>query len=281
MKNGVNKGPNLYEWSVDHVRLDRARSKETLCFGAEVLLDDKKVGTAFNDGHGGPTHVTLTEAFLRTGVVPANLAEHVDRLVENHDQVKRLAKTYRRWCKELDAGRCFVLRHDELKAWEAGETHQNRHVPPFRAYSSVGRAIKDNVGRVGAFYTAQAKAALWDAMMDAHLKWRAKEVACVSNMPADYEAKTQAQAKSQSFQTGGPEENADYFRKKPTAEEVHRLEIGKILQQHLAANLPLPATLRLEALKLLSEACVIIDDEDLSPAALLAYYVQYVLPDLP
>ena len=81
--------------------------------------------------------------------------------------------------------------------------------------------------------------------------------------------------------TGGPEENADYFRKKPTAEEVHRLEIGKILQQHLAANLPLPATVRLEALKLLSEACVIIDDEDLSPAALLAYYVQYVVPDLP
>lgn len=281
MKNDVNKGPNLYEWSVDHVRLDRARSKETLCFGAEVLLDGKKVGTAFNDGHGGPTHVTLTEAFLRTGVVPANLAEHVDRLVEDHDQVKKLQKTYRRWCKELDAGRCFVLRHAELKAWEGREAHQNRHVPPFRAYSSVGRAIKDNVGRVGAFYTAQAKAALWDAMMDAHLKWRAKEVACVSNMPADYEAKTQAQAKSQSFQTGGPEENADYFRKKLTAEEVHRREIGKTLERHLAANLPLPATVRLEALKLLSEACVIIDDEDLSPAALLAYYVQYVVPDLP
>ena len=281
MKNDVNKGTNLYEWSVDHVRLDRARSKETLCFGAEVLLDDKKVGTAYNDGHGGPTHVTLTEAFLRTGVVPANLAEHVDRLVEDHDQVKRLQKTYRRWCKELDAGRCLVLRHDEREAWESGEIHQNRHVPPFRAYSSLGRAIKDNVGRVGAFYTAQAKAALWDAMMDAHLKWRAKEVACVSNMPADYEAKTQAQAKSQSFQTGGPEENEDYFRKKPSAEEVHRREIGKILQQHLASNLPLPATVRLEALKLLSEACVIIDDEDLSPAALLAYYVQYVMPDLP
>ena len=94
--------------------------------------------------------------------------------------------------------------------------------------------------------------------------------------------KLQAQlAKAQDGKTGGPEENADYFRKKPTAEEVHRLEIGKILQQHLAANLPLPATVRLEALKLLSEACVIIDDEDLSPAALLAYYVQYVVPDLP
>lgn len=47
------------------------------------------------------------------------------------------------------------------------------------------------------------------------------------------------------------------------------------------ANLPLPATVRLEALKLLSEACVIIDDEDLSPSALLAYYIQYVVPDLP
>jgi hypothetical protein len=26
---------------------------------------------------------------------------------------------------------------------------------------------------------------------------------------------------------------------------------------------------------------VIIDDEDLSPAALLSYYIQYVVPDLP
>ena len=280
MKNDVNKGPNLYEWSVDRVKVSRMASHETLCFGAFVLKDGKQVGTAFNEGHGGPTHVTIKEEFLRVMTVPAGLAEHVDALVEDHDQVKRLQKTYRRWCKELDAGRCLVLRHAELKAWEGREANQNRHVPPFRAYSSVGRAIKDNVGRVGAFYTAQAKAALWDAMMDAHLKWRAKEVACVSNMPADYEAKTQARAKSQSSQTGGPEENEDYFRKKPSDEEVHRREIGKTLERHLAANLPLPATVRLEALKLLSEACVIIDDEDLSPAALLAYYVQYVVPDL-
>jgi hypothetical protein len=38
-------------------------------------------------------------------------------------------------------------------------------------------------------------------------------------------------AKAQEGKTGGPEENADYFRKKPTAEEAHRLEIGKILRQ--------------------------------------------------
>ena len=88
-------------------------------------------------------------------------------------------------------------------------------------------------------------------------------------------------AKAQEGKTGGPDENEDYFRKKPTAEEVHRREIGRILERHLAANLPLPATVRLEALKLLSKACVIIDDEDLSTAALLAYYVQYVVPDLP
>jgi hypothetical protein len=88
-------------------------------------------------------------------------------------------------------------------------------------------------------------------------------------------------AKARAGKTGGPEENADYFRKKPTAEEAHRVEIGKILQRHLAANLPLPATVRLAALKLLSEACVIIDDEYLSTAALLAYYVQYVLPEMP
>lgn len=196
---------NLPGWGVNRVKVSRMASHETLCFGAEVTLDDKKVGTAFNDGHGGPTHVTLTEAFLRTGVVPANLAEHVDRLVEDHDQVKRLQKTYRRWCKELDAGRCFVLRHAELKAWESGEDHQESMLPPFRVYSSVDRATKDNAGRDGVFYTAQGKGILWDAMIDAHRKWKVLEDARVEKMLADYEAKLQARSHPYSDPPASPQ----------------------------------------------------------------------------
>ena len=193
-------------WGVNRVKVDLESSEETLCFRAGVTLDGKLVGHAFNQGGGGPTHVTLTEAALKKIAKPAGIEDHVERLVENEVALQELAKTQKRWGKEIGAGCVYALCHDELKAQGT---------------------------------------------------------------------------KAQEGKTGGPEENADYFRKKPSAEEVHRLEIGKILQRHLHMNLPLPATVRLEALKLLSEACVIIDDEDLSPAALLAYYIQYVVPELP
>jgi len=243
-------------------------------------LDGKLVGHAFNEGHGGPTHVTLTEAALKklNPPLPAGLADHVERLVENEVALKDLARTHKRWMKEIMVnGRVFILNHAERDAWEAGTDHQESAMPPFRAYSSHEAAIKALAGVEHVLYDERNLNALWQDMLDAHYKWKALDDARAAKMLKEYEAKL----KARSGDTGGPEENADYFRKKPTAEEVHRLEIGKILQRHLAANLPLPATVRLEALKLLSEACVIIDDEDLSPAALLAYYVQYVVPDLP
>ena len=182
----------LSGWSVDRVKVNQSFSEETLCFRAEVLLDGKLVGYAFNEGHGGPTHVTVKEEFLRSVKVPAGLAEHVDRLVEEQDQVKRLQKTYRRWCKELDAGRCFVLRNEEVKAWESGKDHQESMMPPFRVYSSVERANKDNAGLDAVFYAAQAKNALWDAIMDGFRKWKVLEDARVEQMLADYEAKLKA-----------------------------------------------------------------------------------------
>ncbi len=179
---------NLPRWTVDCVKVNKALSVETLCFRAEILLDGKLVGNAFNEGRGGPTHVVIKREFLRAVKVSAGLADYVDRLVEEHDQIKRLHKTYRRWCRELDAGRCFVLRHDELKAWESGKDHQESRLPPLRLYSSLDRATKDNARREGMFYTAQAKGILWDTMMDAHRKRK---------VMAD----------------------ANYFRKKPTAED--------------------------------------------------------------
>ena len=273
----MNDKPHFPGWGVNRVKVDLESSEETLCFRAGVTLDGKLVGHAFNQGGGGPTHVTLTEATLKKIAKPAGIEDHVERLVENEVALQELAKTHKRWYKEIGAGCVYALRHDELKAWEAGTDHQESAMPPFRAYSSHEAAIKALAGVEHVLYDERNLNALWQKLLDGHYKWKSLDDARAAKMLKEYEAKL----KARSGDTGGPEENADYFRMKPTVEEVHRLEIGKILQRHLAANLPLPATVRLEALKLLSEACVIIDDEDLSPAALLAYYIQYVVPELP
>ena len=278
----MNDKPNFPGWGVNRVKVDLESSEETLCFRAGVTLDGKLVGHAFNEGGSGPTHVTLTEAALKNTAKPAGIADHVDRLVDNVVALKELAKTHKRWCKEIGVGCVYALQHDELKSWEAGMDHQESTMPPFRAYSSHEAAAKALAGVEHFSYAKGSSKALWEIMVQCHDKWTALEDARTDKMRADYEAKLQAQlSKAQEGKTSGPEENEDYFRKKPSAEEAHRVEIGKILQRHLAANLPLPATVRLEALKLLSEACVIIDDEDLSTAALLEYYVQYVVPEIP
>lgn len=194
-------------WGVNRVKVSRMASHETLCFGAEVTLDDKKVGTAFNDGHGGSTFVTLSEEFLRTGVVPDRVAlvEHVDRLVEDHVALKDLQRTYKRWSKQLDVGRCFVLRKDELKAWESGDEHQESMIPPFRVYSSVDLARKHNAGLDAVVYTAESKGILWDAFSDGYRKWRVLEDARVEKMLADYEAELQARSKNHKEPPASPQ----------------------------------------------------------------------------
>ncbi len=45
------------------------------------------------------------------------------------------------------------------------------------------------------------------------------------------------------------------------AEEIRRLEIGRTLELSLYGNLPLTATARLEAMKLLGGAGMLVDDE--------------------
>jgi hypothetical protein len=189
--------PNLSGWSVDRVKVSKMASHETLCFGAVVLKDDKPVGTAFNDGYGGQTFVTIKEEFLRVMTVPAGLTEHVDALVEDHVAVKDLARTHKRWMKEIMAkGRVFILNHAELKAWEAGTDHQESTMPPFRAYS---RAYMDqwksedpNKGVEYTLYGEGSAKALWDMMLQCHYKWKALDDARTDAMLKAYEEKLKA-----------------------------------------------------------------------------------------
>jgi hypothetical protein len=189
----MNDKPNLSGWSVDRVKVSRMASHETLCFGAVVLKDGEPVGTAFNHGHGGPTHVTIKEEFLRVMTVPAGLADHVDRLVDDHVALKDLQRTHKRWMKEIMVkGRVFILNHDELKAWEAGTDHQESTMPPFRAYSNL-QNVKV-LGPAGEHFTygeGSAKA-LWDMMVQCHYKWKALDDARTDAMLKAYEEKLKA-----------------------------------------------------------------------------------------
>ena len=70
-----------------------------------------------------------------------------------------------------------------------------------------------------------------------------------------------------------------YIRNPQHADQVRRLEIGKVLQYSLLKPLPLTARARVEAFKLLGEAGMMVDDE-LPTEQLLELYVMYVAPGL-
>ena len=71
-----------------------------------------------------------------------------------------------------------------------------------------------------------------------------------------------------------------YIRNPQHAEEVRRLEIGRTLEMSRYGDLPLTATARIEAMKLLGGAGMLVDDE-IPTKELLELYIQYVVPHLP
>jgi hypothetical protein len=71
-----------------------------------------------------------------------------------------------------------------------------------------------------------------------------------------------------------------YIRNPQHAEEIRRLEIGRTLEMSRYGDLPLTATARLEAMKLLGGAGMLVDDQ-VSTRELFDLYVQHVVPHLP
>ena len=71
-----------------------------------------------------------------------------------------------------------------------------------------------------------------------------------------------------------------YIRNPQHAEEVRKLEIGRTLELSPYGDLPLTATARLEAMKLLGGAGMLVDDE-IPTRDLLGLYIQHVVPHLP
>ena len=71
-----------------------------------------------------------------------------------------------------------------------------------------------------------------------------------------------------------------YVRNPQHAEEIRRLEIGRTLEMSQYADQPLTATARIEAMKLLGAAGMLVDDE-IPTRELLTLYIQHVVPHLP
>jgi hypothetical protein len=71
-----------------------------------------------------------------------------------------------------------------------------------------------------------------------------------------------------------------YIRNPQHPEEVRQLEIERTLEMSLFGDLPLTATARLEAMKLLGSSCMLVDDE-IPTRELFYLYVQHVVPHLP
>jgi hypothetical protein len=186
---------NLSGWSVDRVKVNKSFSQETLCFRAEVLVNGLRVGNAFNEGHGGSTHVVIEHEFQKDVTVPAGLADHVDALVADVQAVQDLQRTYKRWVKQIMAGKVFALRADEDKAWEAGTDHQETSAPPFRVYSARAVADKHLAGVEHALYDERNLNALWQKLLDGHYKWKALDDARTDAMLKEYEEKLKARSR--------------------------------------------------------------------------------------
>ncbi|CAB4138914.1 hypothetical protein UFOVP807_38 [uncultured Caudovirales phage] len=179
---------NLSGWSVDRVKVNKSFSEETVCFRAEVHLDGKHVGFAFNDGHGGSTGLSH-KAGHESVAFPAGLCDHIDLLVEDAGQKQEILRCYKRWVKEImTKGRVFVLRAAEAKAWEAGEDHTESLLPPFRVYSSAAQAAKLSPGHEHIVYDEHNLNALYQRMIDSHSAWKKNE----AKRWADWEAKEKA-----------------------------------------------------------------------------------------
>ena len=71
-----------------------------------------------------------------------------------------------------------------------------------------------------------------------------------------------------------------FVRNPQHAEEIRRLETGRTLELSQYGNLLLTATARIEAMKLLGGAGILVDDE-IPIQALLELYLQHVVPHLP
>jgi hypothetical protein len=193
----------------------------------------------------------------------------VDDLIDQELALRDLTRKHKGWMASIASGREFALTLDDLRDWEAGAGHPDSPQPPFRVYGGRGAAAKALAGVECHIYTDVSSAELWEMMVKCDQLWRAK-------LKAAKRSATQAPPAP----ARDPFLGNHYIRNPQHAGEVRKLEIGRTLEMSLYGDLPLTATARLEAMKLLGGAGMLVDDE-IPTRDLLGLYIQHVVPHQP
>ena len=256
------------KWSLADLKTVSRLSDRSHRLTVELLYDGRKVGYANNPGGGAPTAVTVKvpEAKLPA---QADLVQLVDDLIDQEIALRDLTRKHKGWMASIASGRDFALTLDELRDWEAGAGHPDSPQPPFRVYGGRGAAAKALAGVESHIYTDVSSAELWEMMVKCDQLWRAK-------LKAANPGTTQAAATP----PRDPFLGNHYIRNPQHADEVRKLEIGRTLELSLYGDLPLTVTARVEAMKLLGGAGMLVDDE-IPTRDLLGLYIQHVVPHLP
>ncbi len=256
------------KWSLADLKTLARPTDRSHRMTVELLYDGRKVGYAHNPGNGCATVVSLKVQNVKMPS-QADLVSLVDDLVEREVFRRNLTRRHKSLMQNILSGYVYVLHVDKLKAWEAGEAQQDSPEPQLSVWRCYDAATKHLAGVACYIYTDVNSAELWEMMVHWDLIWRAK-------LKAANRSATQA--------TPAPARDPflgnHYIRNQQHAEEVRRLEIGRTLEMSLYGDLPLTATARLEAMKLLGGAGMLVDDE-IPTRNLLELYIQYVVSHLP
>jgi hypothetical protein len=132
-------------FALKNVKIAEFASQETWCFEATLYLDDKRIGTVTNDGHGGANYYNFDhkefervsslisgEEVFREFTIKRDLEIVVGELLERHQTIKRARRWQAKIAKEKGVDkslvRVFMVRgeiEDQLSAvWDAKWTDE-------------------------------------------------------------------------------------------------------------------------------------------------------------
>ena len=256
------------KWSLKDLKTLARPTDRSHRVTVELIFDGRKVGYAHNPGNGCATVGSLKVQDVKLPS-QADMVSLVDDLVEREVALRNLTRRHKSLMQQILSGYVYVLYVDKLKAWEAGEAQQESPEPQFSVFRCPVAATKHLAGVECFIYTDASSAELWEMLVHCDLLWRARLKLVKQHKPsAPIEAPRD------------PFLGNHYVRNPQHAEEIRRLEIGRTLELSRYGDLPLTATARLEAMKLLGAAGMLVDDE-IPTQELLELYIQYVVPHLP
>ena len=256
------------KWSLKDLKTLARPTDRSHRVTVELLFDGRKVGYAHNPGNGCATVVSLKVQDVKLPS-QADMVSLVDDLVEREVALRNLTRRHKSLMQQILSGYVYVLYVDKLKAWEAGEAQQESPEPQFSVFRCPVAATKHLAGVECFIYTDASSAELWEMLVHCDLIWRARLKLVKQHKPsAPLEAPRD------------PFLGNHYVSSPQQAEEIRRLEIGRTLEMSRYGDLPLTATARIEAMKLLGSSGMLVDDE-IPTQALLELYIQYVVPHLP